>query len=65
MLRELASWLPEHDFHLVADGAYGPLLKRDSPRVTLICRMRSDAALYSLPPQRKPATRGRPRTKGA
>ncbi len=64
MLRELASWLPEHDFHLVADGAYGPLLKRDLPRVTLICRMRSDAALYSLPPRRKPGTRGRPRTKG-
>lgn len=65
MLKELASWLPEHDFHLVADGAYGPLLKRNLPRVTLICRMRSDAALYSPPPPRKPGVRGRPRTKGA
>jgi hypothetical protein len=65
MLRELASWLPEHDFRLVADGAYAPLAGRLPPRVTLISRLRSDAALYELPPPRKPGQRGRPRLKGA
>jgi hypothetical protein len=65
MLRELAVWLPEHNFHLVADGAYAPLARRKLPRTALICRMRSDAALYDLPEPRQPGKRGRPRSKGA
>jgi hypothetical protein len=65
MLRELAVWLPEHDFRLVADGAYAPLAGRLPPRVTLVSRLRADAALYELPAPRKPRVRGRPRLKGA
>jgi hypothetical protein len=65
MLRELANWLPEHDFRLVADGAYAPLAGRLPPRVTLVSRLRADAALYELPPPRKSGRRGRPRLKGA
>jgi hypothetical protein len=65
MLRELAAWLPEHDFRLVADGAYAPLVGRLPPRVTLVSRLRADAALYELPPPRKSGRRGRPRRKGA
>ena len=64
MLRELATWLPEYDFRLVADGAYAPLAGRLPLRVTLISRLRADAALYELPPPRNAGTRGRPRLKG-
>ena len=65
MLRELAAWLPEHNFHLVADGAYASLAGRKLPRTTLVCRMRSDAALYDPPEPRQRGQRGRPRLKGA
>ena len=65
MLGELSRWLPEHDFRLVADGAYAPLAGRLPARVTLISRLRADAALYELPSPRKPGERGRPRLKGA
>jgi hypothetical protein len=64
MLKELIEWLPDHDFRLVADGAFASLAGRLPPRVTLISRLRADAALYELPPPRKPGTRGRPRIKG-
>ena len=64
MLHELAVWLPEHDFRLVADGAYASLAGRLPPRVTLISRLRTDAALYQLPPSRKSGKRRRPRLKG-
>ena len=64
MLRELAEWLPDHDFRLVADGAYAPLAGRLLPRVTLVSRLRADAALYELPAPRKPGARGRSRLKG-
>jgi hypothetical protein len=40
MIRELAVWLPEHTFRLVADNAYASLAGRSLPRTTLICRMR-------------------------
>jgi hypothetical protein len=65
MLDELARWLPEHDARLVADGAYAPLARRPPARVTLVSRLRADAALYELPAPRKPGERGRPRLKGA
>jgi hypothetical protein len=65
MLDELARWLPEHNFRLVADGAYAPLAGRLPARVVLISRLRADAALYELPSPRKPGQRGRPRLKGA
>ena len=65
MLREIALWLPEHTFRLVADGAYASLARRELPRLTLICRMRSDAALYEVLPPCRTGKRGRPRSKGA
>lgn len=63
MIRELAGWLPERDFHLCADGAYASLAGAGLPRCHLTSRMRRDAALYEPAP---PPTgrRGRPRTKG-
>jgi hypothetical protein len=65
MLRELAEWLPDKRFRLVADGAYAPLAGRDLPRTEIISRMRSDAAIFDLPPKRRRrGQRGRPPTKG-
>jgi len=64
MRRELAAWLPNHDFRIVADGAYAPLAGRLPPRLTLISRLRADVALYELAPPPS-GRRGRPRRKGS
>ncbi len=64
MMRELAAWLPDRQFHLCADGAYASLAGAGLPRCQLISRMRRDAALYEPAPPRT-GKRGRPRTKGA
>lgn len=53
---------------VVADGAYAarpfvePLLEEG---VVLVGRLRKDARLFGLPPERKPGQRGRPRLYGA
>jgi hypothetical protein len=66
MVEELAGWLPRRELLLCADGFYASLLRhrRHLPRTHLISRLRSDAAIFELPP---PASgkRGRPRKKGA
>ena len=60
----LASALPGQDIHVVTDSAYaGGELKKLPPQVTWTTRLRKDAALYGLPPQRT-GKRGRPRQKG-
>jgi hypothetical protein len=63
MIRELAGWLPERDFHLCADGAYASLCGAGLPRTHITSRMRRDAALYAAAPPRT-GKRGRPRAKG-
>ncbi|HEU4526271.1 MAG TPA: transposase [Gemmatimonadales bacterium] len=63
MLRELAGWLPDREFHLCADGAYASLCGAQLPRTHVTSRMRRDAALYAPAPPRT-GRRGRPRTKG-
>lgn len=63
MLRELASWLPDRQLHVCADGAYASLAGADLPRTQLTSRMRRDAALYQPAPPRT-GRRGRPRSKG-
>lgn len=63
MMRELASWLPDRQLHLCADGAYASLAGADLPRTQLTSRMRRDAALYEAAPPRT-GKRGRPRLKG-
>lgn len=53
---------------VVADGAYaqGPFLKPvRALGVTVVSRLRRDAALCSVPPARAPGRRGRPRVYGA
>jgi len=64
MLDEVAKWFPQRRFLLVADGFYAPLAGRLNSQTHLVSRMRADAAIYQLPPERKPGQHGRPRKKG-
>ena len=63
MITQIADWLPERSFHLVADGAYATLARAGLPRTQMTSRMRRDAALYKPAPPRT-GRRGRPRMKG-
>jgi DDE superfamily endonuclease len=61
-------WLPGRDLVLVTDSGFSALLFLDALRragVTVITRLRLDAALYDPVPPRLPGTVGRPRKKGA
>jgi hypothetical protein len=62
-------WLPGREVIVVADSSYAviELLKQVSttPDVSLITRLRLDAALYDPAPARRSRQNGRPRKKGA
>jgi hypothetical protein len=60
----VASWAPERRFRLVGDGAYASLAADLPSNMTLISRLRKDAALYAPPPIRRRKKPGRPRRKG-
>lgn len=69
MIRQLRRWLPDRDLVVVADSTYAVLeLLADAARlprpVTVVTRLRLDAALYDPVPPREPGTKGRPRVKG-
>ncbi|HUS16507.1 MAG TPA: transposase [Chloroflexia bacterium] len=69
MLRQLRRWLPERELVAVADSSYAVIellaaCAGWSRPVTVITRLRLDAALYGAAPPRNPGTRGRPRLKG-
>ncbi len=69
MIIQLRRWLPARSLVVVADSTYAAIdllaaTLRLPKAVTIITRLRLDAALYDpAPPQR--GTRGRPRKKGA
>jgi hypothetical protein len=64
MTGQLAGALPGRAIHVTADSAYaGGELKGLPAGVTWTTRLRKDAALHALPPQRT-GKRGRPRVKG-
>ena len=64
MASMLAAALPGRDIHVVADSACaGKELKNLPPGVTWTTRLRKDAALHGLPPERT-GKRGRPRVRG-
>ena len=70
MLRQLRRWLPGRTIVVVADSTYAVIelllcCARLAQPVTLITRLRMDAALYDPAPMRPPLTNGRPRVKGA
>jgi hypothetical protein len=68
LIRQLRRWLPDRLLVVVADGTYATFeLLADAARlaqpVTVITRLRLDAALFDAPP-REPGKKGRPRVKG-
>ncbi len=69
MIKQLRRWLPGRALVVVADSTYAVLellaAGAGLPEpVTLVTRLRLDAALYEPAPARQPGTRGAPRKKG-
>jgi len=67
-IRVVRRWLPDRELVFVADSSFAALewlaLVARLPHVSVITRLRLDAALYDPPPHRAPGTKGRPRLKG-
>jgi len=63
MLEQLADWLPERRFLACFDGFYASLAGAEINRTHLISRMRCDAAIYDLPPTRRPKGKRGPNPK--
>lgn len=64
MVNDLAAQFPQRTFYLTADGFYAPLAGRGLPRTHVISRIRHDAAIYEMPPQRRKGQLGRPPKRG-
>ena len=70
MVMQLRRWLPQRPLGLVGDNSYAVLdllhfCQSLREPVTLIARLRLDAALYAPAPARQPGQNGRPPLKGA
>jgi DDE superfamily endonuclease len=67
-IRLVQHWLPGREIVFVADSSFAALewlaLVARLPCVSVITRLRLDAALYDPPPPRQPRAIGRPRLKG-
>jgi hypothetical protein len=69
MVLQVRRWLPARQIVLVADSGYAVLVLLDrcvrlANPVTVVTRLRLDAALYDPAPPRKPKQNGRPRIQG-
>ena len=69
LIGQLRRWLPARALIVVADSSYAALellawCARQARPVTVITRLRLDAALYRPAPVRRPGQNGRPRLKG-
>jgi DDE superfamily endonuclease len=69
LLGQLRRWLPERTLIVVADSSYAALellawCARQARPITVITRLRLDAALYAPAPLRRPGQRGPGRLKG-
>ena len=69
MVMQLRRWLPQRPLVLVGDNSYAVLdllhcCQSLREPVTLIARLRLDAALYAPAPARQPGQNGRPALKG-
>lgn len=66
MLLQVKRWLPEREMVVVADSSFAALelLSAVRQQMTVITRLRLDAALYAPAPERTPRQVGRPRLKG-
>jgi hypothetical protein len=70
MVMQVRTWLPDRLLVVVADSTYAALellaaCQGLSRPVTMVTRLRLDAALYDPAPPRRVGQRGRPRLKGA
>lgn len=69
MIKQLRRWMPERSLVVVADSTYSVIellascVRLPQP-VTIVTRLRLDAALYDPAPVRLPGTKGAPRKKG-
>jgi hypothetical protein len=69
MLMQVRRWIPQREIILVADSSFAALELLDSLRrlsfpVSVVTRLRLDAALYEPAPERQPKQMGRPRKVG-
>ncbi len=67
MIRQTREALPDWTIRVAADGQYatGTMVQAAAgSRTNLVSRIRSDAAIYALPPKRRRRRRGPPRKKG-
>lgn len=68
MIHQLHRWLPNRSLVIVADGAYAVVKFLAAvvrlPGVTVVSRLRLDAALYDPPPHRDAGKKGRRALKG-
>ena len=69
MVLQVRRWLPARSIVLVADSSYAVLVLLDrcvrlANPVTVVTRLRLDAALYTPAPPRTPKQNGRPRVQG-
>jgi hypothetical protein len=68
LIQLVARWLPDRTLVFVADSSFAAIkflqLVSGLPNVSLITRLRLDAALFDQPPPRRPGEKGRPRVKG-
>jgi hypothetical protein len=69
VLRQVRRWIPQRELRVVADSSFAVLTLLDTLRhlaqpVTMITRLRLDAALYDPVPERPPGQTGRPRLQG-
>lgn len=62
----LASWLPDREFLLTGDSAYGgaSVAKHLPANINLISRAHAKAVLYTVAPPRVPGKKGPPRKRG-
>lgn len=70
MILQVRTWLPKRQLVVTADSSYAALellaASQGLPEpVTMVTRLRLDAALYAPAPPRQPGQRGAPRKKGA
>ena len=67
MIFQAQRWLPNRELVVVGDSAFSALKWLHAlvqQNITVVTRLRLDAALYQPPPFRPPGTNGRPRKKG-
>ncbi len=67
LILQIRRWLPGRKLVVVGDSSFSVidlLAETQRHEVTMVTRLRLDAALYELAPPRPPGTLGRPRKKG-